>query len=119
MANCCDCQDLPGENDYGSAVVWGLRLASTTCYTTGSRELHCPWEEAHSKEVRKGEKKGSVGLSYDSTVRVKPSRMFLTPHKIHVCLPAEDKMLIQQYIKSLSCAIELQIWYTVVKNQSF
>lgn len=119
MANCCDCQDLPGENDYGSAVVWGLRLASTTCYTTGSRELHCPWEEARSKEVRKGEKKGSVGLSYDSTVRVKPSRMFLTPHKIHVCLPAEDKMLIQQYIKSLSCAIELQIWYTVVKNQSF
>ncbi|KAG8013400.1 hypothetical protein GBF38_021746 [Nibea albiflora] len=29
----------------------GLELASTTCSTAGSRELHCPWEEARGKEV--------------------------------------------------------------------
>lgn len=52
-------------------MVWGLGLASTTCSSTGSRELHCPWEEARGKEVRRGRKRGRGGLCYHSRVSLR------------------------------------------------
>lgn len=46
---------------------WGWWAPRAPCM--GSRELHCPWEEARGKEVKRRGKRGKGGLWYHSSLR--------------------------------------------------